>query len=301
MKIKLLFIALFTLLFCVALQAQTPEELINKHIVDVSIPDNKDIKTFSMDLTISTDSGDYLSQIRYDNGKVAFNCFDKDSTPLFISRDSNVIFNDALNSKVCLMKENIMIIKAVYEDNQFNANFNFHQPNEEEKNNMIRIDFLKLAKQAMNNIKSTKDKDLIIIEGKSEKDSSLISVINPKDSFPLKKMTIKSEGFNIIFENIKVNSKIDDSLFAFKEIDLRASGIMVDDLTNNQNDNILANMQMLQNLMISAMTRMAFSEPDIQKELEKMINTNESIDWAHLKAVDVIKSAKLRRLYKPFK
>ncbi len=298
MKIKLLFIALFTLLFCADLQAQTPEELINKHVVDVSIPDNKDIKTFSMDLTISTDSGDYLSQIRYDNGKIAFNCFDKDSTPLFIARDSNVVFNDALNSKVCLLKENIMIIKAVFEDNQFNANVNFHQPNEEEKNNTIKVDFLKLAKQAMNNLKSTSDNGLIIIEGKSEKDSSLISVIDPKEFFPLKKMTIKSDGFNVIFDNIKVNSKIDESLFVFKEAELRVSGIMVDDLTTNQNDNILANMQMLQNLMIAAMTRAAFSEPDFQEQINKIVNS--PIDWSQLKAADVIKSAKLRRLYKAF-
>lgn len=298
MKIKLLFIALFTLLFCADLQAQTPEELINKNLIDVSIPDNKDIKTFSMDLTINTENGDYISQIRYDNGKIAFNCFDKDSTPLFIARDSNVVFNDALNSKVCLLKENIMIIKAVYEDNQFNANFNFHQPNEEEKNNTIKVDFLKLAKQAMNNLKATNDNGLIIIEGKTEKDSSLISVINPKDSFPLKKMTIKSDGFNVIFDNIKVNSEIDDSLFVFKEAELRVSGIMIDDLTTNQNDNILANMQMLQNLMIAAMTRAAFSEPDFQEQIDKMVNS--PIDWPHLKAVDVIKSAKLRRLYKAF-
>ncbi len=301
MKIKVLFIALFTLLFSVTLQAQTPEELINKNLVNLSIPENKDIKTFTMDLIINTESGDYLSQIRYNNGKIAFNCFDKDSTPLFVAKDSNVIFNDALNCKVCLLKGNITIIKAVYEDNQFNANFNFHQPNEEEKANTIKVDFLKLANQAMNNLKASNDNGLITIEGKSEKDSTLISVINPKDSFPLKKMTIKSDGFNVIFDNIKVNSKIDDSLFVFKETDLRVSGIMVDDLTNSQKNNILDNMQMLQNLIIAAMTRTAFNEPDIQKELDKMINSEKPIDWPHLKAVDVIKSAKLRRLFKPFK
>ena len=301
MKIKILIIALFTILSSVILQAQTPEELISKNLVNISIPDNQNIKSFSMDLTISTESGNYLSQIRYDNGKIAFNCFDKDSTPLFVARDSNIIFNDALNSKVYLLKQNIMVIKAVYEDKQLNANFNFHQPNEEEKTNIIKVDFLKLAQQAMNNIKSTKENDLITIVGTSEKNSSLISVINPKDSFPLKKMTIDCEDFKIIFDNIKVNSSIDESVFVFKEQELRVSGIVVDELTDNKKESLLANMQMIQNLMISAMTRMAFGEPEIQKEMEKMINTNEPIDWAHLKAVDVIKSAKLRRLYKTFK
>ena len=298
MNIKTLFIALFTLLFCATLQAQSPEELIDKNLINISIPDNKDIKTFSMDLIINTESGDYLSQIRYDNGKLAFNCFDKDTTPLFVARDLNVIFNDALNTKICLLRDNIMVLKAVYEDNQLNANFNFHQPNEEEKTNIIKVDFLALAKQAMNDIKSTKENELIIIEGKSPKDTSLISVINPKDSFPLKKMTVKSDGFNVIFDNIKVNSKMDDSWFVFKEADLRVSGIMVDELTYKQKDNILDNMQMLQNLIIAAMVRAAFGEPEIQNELNKMVN--QPIDWPHLKAVDVIKSAKLRRLFKPF-
>ncbi len=300
MKIRIIFIAIFTLISCIALQAQTPEELINKSLINVSIPDNKNIKSFSMDLTIENEKDKYLSQIRYDNGKLAFNCFDKDLTPLFVSRDSSVIFNDALNSKVCLLKQNIMVLKAVYENNQLNANFNFHQPNEEEKTNIIKVDFLDLAKQAMKNLKTTKDKDLITIVGKSEKNSSVISVIDSKDSFPLKKMTIDCEDFKIIFDNIKVNSSIDESLFDFKEQELRVSGIMVDELSNTQNNGVIENMQMLQNLMIAAMVRTSFSEPDIQKELEKMINTNEPIDWAHLKAVDVIKSAKLRRLYKPF-
>ena len=300
MKIKIIFIALFTLISCMVLQAQTPEELINKSLINLSIPDNKNIKTFSMDLTIKYEKDTYLSQIRYDNGKLAFNCFDKDLTPLFVSRDSNVIFNDALNSKVCLLKQNIMVLKAVYENNQLNANFNFHQPNEEEKTNIIKVDFLDFAKQAMNNLKTTKDNGLITIVGTSEKNSSLISVINPNDSFALKKMIIDCDDFKIIFDNIKVNSSIDESLFVFKEQELRVSGIMIDEFTNSQNNGVLENMQMLQNLIVAAMVRTSFSEPDIQKELEKMVTTSEPIDWAHLKAVDVIKSAKLRRLYKPF-
>ena len=300
MKIKILFIALFTLISCVSLQAQTPEELIYKNLINLSIPENKSIKSFSMDLTIITESGKYLSQIRYDNGKLAFNCLDKDSTPLLVARDSNIVFNDALNTKVCLLKQNIMILKAVFENNQLNANFNFHQPNEEEKTNIIKVDFLELAKQAMKNLKSTKEKDLITIVGTSEKNSSLISVINPKDSFPLKKMTIDCEDFKVVFDNIKVNSSIDESVFIFKEQDLMASGIVVDELTKNQNNNILENMQMLQNLMVAAMVRTAFNEPDIQDGLNKMIGSDKPIDWAHLKAVDVIKSAKLRRLFKAF-
>ena len=300
MKIKILFIALFTLISCVSLQAQTPEDLINKNLINLSIPENKSVKSFSMDLTIITESGKYLSQIRYDNGKLAFNCLDKDSTPLLVARDSNIVFNDALNTKVCLLKQNIMILKAVFENNQLNANFNFHQPNEEEKTNIIKVDFLELAKQAMKNLKSTKEKDLITIVGTSEKNSSLISVINPKDSFPLKKMTIDCEDFKVVFDNIKVNSSIDESVFIFKEQDLMASGIVVDELTKNQNNNILENMQMLQNLMVAAMVRTAFNEPDIQDGLNKMIGSDKPIDWAHLKAVDVIKSAKLRRLFKAF-
>ena len=300
MKIKILFIALFTLISCVSLQAQTPEELINKNLINLSIPENKSIKSFSMDLTIITESGKYLSQIRYDNGRLAFNCFDRDSTPLLVSRDSSIVFNDALNTKVCLLKQNIMVLKAVYENNQLNANFNFHQPNEEEKTNIIKVDFLELAKQAMNNMKSTKEKDLITIVGTSEKNSSLICVINPKDSFPLKKMTIDCEDFKILFDNIKVNSSIDESVFIFKEQDLMSSGIVVDELTKNENNTILENMQMIQNLMIAAMVRTAFTEPDIQDGLNKMINSDKPLDWAHLKAVDVIKSAKLRRLFKPF-
>ena len=300
MKIKILFIALFTLISCVSLQAQTPEDLINKNLINLSIPENKSVKSFSMDLTIITESGKYLSQIRFDNGKLAFNCLDKDSTPLLVARDSNIVFNDALNTKVCLLKQNIMILKAVFENNQLNANFNFHQPNEEEKTNIIKVDFLELAKQAMKNLKSTKEKDLITIVGTSEKNSSLISVINPKDSFPLKKMTIDCEDFKVVFDNIKVNSSIDESVFIFKEQDLMASGIVVDELTKNQNNNILENMQMLQNLMVAAMVRTAFNEPDIQDGLNKMIGSDKPIDWAHLKAVDVIKSAKLRRLFKAF-
>ena len=64
---------------------------------------------------------------------MAFNCFDSDKTPLLVTRNENVLFNDALNSRVCILKKNIVIAKAVCEGEQMQAYVNFHQPNDEEK------------------------------------------------------------------------------------------------------------------------------------------------------------------------
>ena len=189
MKIKLLIIALFTVLFCATLQAQPADEIIRKNLINLSIP-NENIKTFAFDLTISTSGRSYVSQIRYDNGNMAFNCFDADKTPLLVTRNGNVLYNDALNSRVCLLRKNIVIAKVVYEDNQMQANINFHQPNDEEKENTIKLDFLALAEQALSNMRTSKGNGIITIFGESAQKSIVTSVIKPGDFFPLKKFSI---------------------------------------------------------------------------------------------------------------
>ena len=289
----IIILALFSV---VSLQAQPADELIRKNLKNISIP-SENIKTFSVDFTINTESGSYINQIRYDNGIMAFNCFDIDKTPLLIARSGNVIYNDALNTRVCLLRNNIVIAKAVYEDNQMQANINFHQPNDEEKTNIIKIDFLTLAEQAMTNMRTSKKDGLITISGESSKKSTVITTLNLKDSFPLKKLIISADDFGIVFDNIKVNEEIDKSNFVYPEKELARTKIQLSDLTN---DNSLGSLGMLQKIIYSVMVRSAFEDKEMQEKLEEMLNPSEKINWSQLKASDVMKSARLRNLFKPF-
>ena len=290
-------LALFT---AVAIQAQPADELIRKNLKNISIP-NETIKTFAVDLTISTSSGNYLSQVRYDNGNMAFNCFDVDKTPLLIARNGNVLYNDALKTRVCLLRKNILIAKAVYEDNQMNATINFHQPNDNEKENTIKIDFLALAEQALSNMRTSKDKEkgIITISGESAKQSIVTTVIKPSDTFPLKKFSISSYGddFVISFDNIRINEEVDQNSFVYPEKELEKTKIQLSDLTD---DNSLSYLGMLQKIIYSVMVRSAFEDKEMQEKLEEMLNPSEKIDWSQLKASDVMKSARLRNLFKAF-
>ena len=301
MKIKLLIVALFTLLSCTVIQAQPADEIIRKNLINLSIP-NENIKTFAVDLIISSSSGNYLSQIRYDNGNMAFNCFDTDKTPLLIARNGNVLYNDALKTRVCLLRKNILIAKAVYEDNQMNATINFHQPNDNEKENIIKIDFLALAEQALSNMRTSKKDGIITITGESAKKSIVTSVIKPGDTFPLKKLSISSYGdeFVITFDNIRINDEVDKKCFVYPEKELTKSNITLDDLTNLTDEFSLSNFGMLQRITYSIMVRSAFDDKELQGKLEELLNSGEKINWSQLKASDVLKSARLRTLFKAF-
>ena len=303
MKIKLLLIALFTLLSCAVLQAQPADEIIRKNLTNLSIP-NENIKTFAVDLTISSSGGKYLSQIRYDNGNMAFNCFDVDKTPLLIARNGNVLYNDALKTRVCLLRKNILIAKAVYENNQMNATINFHQPNDDEKENTVKIDFLALAEQALSNMRTSRDKEkgIITISGESAKQSIVTSVIKPSDAFPLKKFSISSsdDEFVISFDNIRINEEVDQKSFIYPEKELAKSNITLDDLTNLTDEFSLSSLGILQKITYSIMVRSAFEDKEMQSKLEEMINPSEKINWSQLKASDVLKSARLRTLFKAF-
>lgn len=280
----------------VAVQAQPADELIRKNLKNISIP-NENIKTFAVDLTIKTESGSYINQIRYDNGIMAFNCFDVDKTPLLVARSGNVLYNDALNTRICLLRNNIVVAKAVYEDNQMQANINFHQPNNEEKTNIVKIDFLTLAEQALTNMRTSKKDGIITISGESSKKNTVITTLNLKDSFPLKKLEISADDFGIIFDNIKINEEIDKSSFVYPEKEIARTKIQLADLTE---DNSLSNLGMLQKVIYSVMVRSAFEDKEMQEKLEEMLNLSEKINWSQLKASDVMKSARLRNLFKPF-
>ena len=297
MKIKNVIIVLvFLFLVNISLFAQTPEEILKTNIINLSLPDNN-INDFSMDLIIETDSGRYLSQVRYNKSKIAFNCFDKDKTPLLVARDSNVLINDILKSNVGLLRNNIFIVNAVLENDQLNANINFHQPNDEENTNKVKIDFLKIAEQAKNDLKITEEDGLITITGMSSKGSMVNSIINPKDAFPLKKMIISNEGFCIFMENISANAGLDESVFYYPKKELSKTGIKLEDLTT---DNVLNGLHMLNKIMVSAMVRAVLDDEKAQKEIEPMISSQQPVDWPKLKASDVLKSAKLRTIFKPF-
>ena len=297
MKIKLLIIALFTVLFCATLQAQPADEILRKNLTNLSIP-NEHIKTFAVDLTISSSGSNYVSQIRYDNGNMAFNCFDADKTPLLVIRNENVLFNDALNSRVCILKKNIVIAKAVCEGEQMQAYVNFHQPNDEEKENAIKIDFLNFAEQALSNMRTSKKNGIITISGESAQKSIVTSVIKPNDFFPLKKFSLSSDDFVISFDNIRVNEEIDKNCFIYPEKELARSNIRLDDLTEEGNS--LFGFGMLQQVMYSIMARSAFEDKEMQEKLEEILNLKGKLDWSKIKASDVMKSARLRNLFKPF-
>jgi hypothetical protein len=297
MKIKLLIIALFTVLFCATLQAQPADEIIRKNLINLSIP-NENIKTFAFDLTISTSGRSYVSQIRYDNGNMAFNCFDADKTPLLVARNGNVLYNDALNSRVCLLRKNIVIAKVVCEDNQMQANINFHQPNDEEKENTIKVDFLALAEQALSNMRTSKENGIITIFGESAQKSIITSVIKPGDFFPLKKFSISSDDFTVSFDNIRVNDEVDKNNFIYPEKEISRSNIQLADLTEEING--LFSFGMLQQVIYSIMARSAFEDKEMQEKLEEILNLKGKLDWSKIKASDVMKSARLRNLFKAF-
>ncbi|MBQ3643806.1 MAG: hypothetical protein II961_04335 [Candidatus Riflebacteria bacterium] len=301
MRIKLLLITLFAVLSCTILQAQPADELIRKNLTNLSIP-NENIKTFSVDLIISSSGSNYLSQVRYDNGNMAFNCFDTDKTPLLIARNGNVIYNDALNTRICLLRKNILIAKAVFEGDQMNATINFHQPNDEEKENAIKIDFLSLAEQAMSKMRTSKENGIITVTGETSKQSKVTSVIKPGDFFPLKKFSISSFGddFVICFDNIRVNEEVDKKCFVYPEKELAKSNITLNDLTDLTDELSLSNFGMLQRITYSVMVRSAFDDKEMQEKLEEILKPSEKINWSQLKASDVLKSARLRTLFKAF-
>jgi hypothetical protein len=296
MKLRFITAFLFVLSFFTCLKAQTAEELLKSNLSNLSIP-NESLKTFSVDVVITSSGNEYLNQIRYDNGKLSFNSFDIDKTPLLIARDNKILLNDILNSKICLLENNIIIAKAVLENNQLNANINFHEPNDEENVNTIKIDFLNLALQAVNNIEISNENGFIIITGTSEKDSKVTSMINPKDSFPLKKLVISSEDFKLVFDKIEVNRELDKNYFIYPEKEIAKINVPLEVMSV---DNVLTTYGMIQKLIYSALLRSAFNDKELQEQLQQALMPGEKIDWVKIKANDIMKSAKLRNLFKSF-
>jgi hypothetical protein len=48
------------------------------------------------------------------------------------------------------------------------------------------------------------------------------------------------------------------------------------------------------------MARSAFEDKEIQEKLEEILNLKGKLDWSKIKASDVMKSARLRNLFKAF-
>lgn len=300
MKLSNVFVFFLVLLVFVGIScgsyAQSAEELLNSNLVDLRLP-REDTKTFSFDINVNNDGAKYLAQIRYAGDRFAFNLFDKDGTPVFVVRNDKAIFYDILNNRLCLFRKNISIVKILYTNAQLDANINFHRPNEEEKVNAVSIDFLSFAKSAMADLQATEKDGLITISGKSAQGSVLRSIINPKASFPIKDMYIDSNSCIISFNNIGHNIDIPEAVFNYPEEAVSKSGVNLIDYTESAED-MLGGAQMLQTLLSSLAVRAAFADPEVQKNLSEQMNLK--VDWAALKAADLVTSAKLRLLFASF-
>lgn len=275
--------------------AQSPEELLSKYVTNVSVPD-KNIETFHFQLTINVDGDIYPVQVWYKNeGHFGFNLFDKDKTPILIIRNDNVLFYNVIEKQVMYFPKNITIVKAVYENEQLVANVNYHQPNEEEKENTVQVGFLDLANNARKDMTAAEKDGLLEIIGHTDQGSVETTLVDPKASFPLKTLKIDTGDSIILFDDVSVNAPMtgNEEFFTFPAEALKKSGVKVIEVDS---DSFLSAMQMMQVLMQGCMVRTAIYNESFRADLEKGMNTK--FDWAGLKASDMLNSAKLRQIFK---
>lgn len=275
--------------------AQTPEELLNKYVTNISIPDEK-IETMCFNLSLSSDNSIYPMQVWYkNNGRLGLNLFDTDKTPLLIIRNDKVVFYDALQKQLTLFPNCISVLKVIYENSQFNANAYFHLPNAEEKENTIKIDFLSLAQTALKNLQAKQDGEVLTLTGSTEINSIVTSMVDPRLSFPLKSFSINTGDSLILFDKIATNVEIDDNneIFIYPDETLKSSKLKIVEIDPNT---LLGTVQLMQTVVQGTMIRMAIYDESMREGLEKAVN--QKIDWADLKASDTINSAKLRTIFR---
>lgn len=291
-RIIALFLLIFTACSC---YAQTPMELLEKYVPNISIPD-KNIETFHFQLSITNEGDVYTVQNWYkNNGHFGFNLFDKDKTPVLVIRDDKALFYDAMSKQIWLATGNINIVKIIYENAQLVANVFYHRPNEQEKENAINVSFLDLAKPADDNMAATEKDGLLEITGYTSQKSKETTVIDTKSAFPFKSLTIGMDDSTVVFDDIKINSEIADdaSCFTYPAEALNKNGVKLSEIDP---DSFIAAMQMSQVLIQSCLVRAALYNPENRESLETSFNTK--YDWADLKAADMINSAKLRQIFK---
>lgn len=291
-KTMLIITMLLTTCCCIA---QTPEELLNKYVTNISIPDEK-IETMCFNLSLSSDNSIYPMQVWYkNNGRLGLNLFDTDKTPLLIIRNDKVVFYDALQKQLTLFPNCISVLKVIYENSQFNANAYFHLPNAEEKENTIKIDFLSLAQTALKNLQAKQDGEVLTLTGSTEINSIVTSMVDPRLSFPLKSFSINTGDSLILFDKIATNVEIDDNneIFIYPDETLKSSKLKIVEIDPNT---LLGTVQLMQTVVQGTMIRMAIYDESMREGLEKAVN--QKIDWADLKASDTINSAKLRTIFR---
>lgn len=291
-RIIALFLLIFTACSCFA---QTPMELLEKYVPNISIPD-KNIETFHFQMTINNEGDIYVVQAWYkNNGHIGFNLFDKDKTPVLVIRNDKVLLYDVLSKQTWLSKGNITILKIMLENAQLIANVVFHKPSEAEKENAAIISFLDLAKQADANMTATEKDGLLEINGHTAQNSIETIVVDTKAEYPMKSLKIDTGNFTCLIDDIKINTPMADEepYFMYPGDTLTKAGVNLVEMNDNE---IIAAMQLSNILIHGCMVRAAIYNESLREDLEKGFNTR--YEWAELKASDMMNSAKLRQIFK---
>ena len=240
-------------------------------------------------------------QVRYcAPDSYALNVFDGyDLTPVLIVRGNRAMVNDPFSETVSLVATAGVSFEMNHQNGQLNANFAFTMPTDGKIKNRVNMDFNAIFAQLENDLRvATVSHDLLVFSGATARGNQCIATISPKLSIPLQStaMFIQDSPQAILdFPLISADSQVASECFAFPASALENSGLPFDEA---RPDGMIDTMMVVATVMKAIFSRIALRNPELRQELEARLQFKP--DWEKARKADAVRSAELRKIFKPF-